>query len=398
MKTRNLFISIVFLFTFFTGSVSAQYYTNVLTHFQASTTHGVKIKTQLPYSSASAIPTVKIEGNDYGKLSGEMLLSLTISWYAHEAGAPYKPVVVSSGSSIPDVYLANEGGFATIYLDERIGLQRFNVSVAFPMFPNGEKYLTGWTVVDEPLPANATKIPYGNNFGGKVGINTEKPKTELDVNGVITSKGLQVESGDLSVSGASSLSGNLLVRGDINLAATKTFYSYNGSFTHNDKSMSHYGFKWEKDSRDNSGYSFWLGGYAGIKFFTGGGSRMVISHSGNVGIGVETPQNKLEVNGIIRAKGVKMEASGWADFVFNKDYRLPSLSEVESHIQENKHLPGIPSEQEVLKEGIDLADMQAKLLQKIEELTLYAIEQNKRLQEQETLIKQLQEEMLNKKQ
>lgn len=95
---------------------------------------------------------------------------------------------------------------------------------------------------------------------------------------------------------------------------------------------------------------------------------------GKVGIGTDNPQNALDVNGTIRAKEVRVE-SGWADFVFKDDYKLPTLQEVKAHIDEHKHLPGIPSETEVKENGIGLADATTKLLQKVEELTLYAIQQ-----------------------
>ncbi|MFC4747731.1 hypothetical protein [Flavobacterium branchiicola] len=98
---------------------------------------------------------------------------------------------------------------------------------------------------------------------------------------------------------------------------------------------------------------------------------------GLVGVGTKNPKNKLDVNGTIRSKEVKVELQGWSDFVFKKEYNLPTLEEVEKHIAEKGHLENIPSEEEVLKNGIDLGEMNAKLLQKIEELTLYMIEMKK---------------------
>ena len=100
---------------------------------------------------------------------------------------------------------------------------------------------------------------------------------------------------------------------------------------------------------------------------------------GDVKIGKDT-ERKLDVNGTIRAKEVKIEATGWSDYVFGDDYALPSLTDVEDHITTHKHLPDIPSEKEVLENGVNVVEMQAKLLQKIEELTLYVIEQNKRIE------------------
>lgn len=108
-------------------------------------------------------------------------------------------------------------------------------------------------------------------------------------------------------------------------------------------------------------------------------SGFSISDNGNVGIGITSPQNKLDVNGIIHSKEVKIDREGWSDFVFTKEYNLPTLEQVEKHIVEKRHLENIPSEDEVLKNGINLGEMNAKLLQKIEEMTLYIIEQNKKI-------------------
>ena len=103
----------------------------------------------------------------------------------------------------------------------------------------------------------------------------------------------------------------------------------------------------------------------------------------NVGIGTSNPKKLLDVAGTIHAQNIEVDLTGWSDFVFDTDYKLPSLKEVEAHIQEYKHLPNIPSEKQVKEEGINIGEMQAKLLQKIEELTLYVIQQEKRIQEQE---------------
>jgi len=114
--------------------------------------------------------------------------------------------------------------------------------------------------------------------------------------------------------------------------------------------------------------------------------------NGRVGIGTTNPQNALDVNGTIRAKEVRVE-SDWADFVFKADYKLPSLDEVKAHIEEHKHLPGIPSETEVKENGIGLSEITTKLLQKVEELTLYTIQQNERAIEQQKTIEKLEKEL-----
>ncbi len=105
--------------------------------------------------------------------------------------------------------------------------------------------------------------------------------------------------------------------------------------------------------------------------------------AGVVGIGTTPNANfQLSVNGDIRAKEVIVE-SGWSDFVFEDDYYLPSLEEVELYIKEYGHLKDIPSASEVMENGVGLAEINTKLLQKIEELTLYIIELNKRIEQLE---------------
>lgn len=91
---------------------------------------------------------------------------------------------------------------------------------------------------------------------------------------------------------------------------------------------------------------------------------------------------KLAVSGGILTEKVRVATNGtpfWADYVFDKNFKLRSLKEVENFIKENKHLPDVPSIADVTKNGIDLAQTQALLLQKIEELTLYVIQQQKEI-------------------
>lgn len=125
----------------------------------------------------------------------------------------------------------------------------------------------------------------------------------------------------------------------------------------------------EKVRITTSGTSFFKGGSVGIG-------------TGNVG------SYRLAVNGKIRAKEVVVETD-WSDFVFEPDYEMLTLPEVETFISKNGHLPDVPSEEEVIENGVSVGKMESTLLQKIEELTLYLIEQNKKIESLETQVELL---------
>jgi hypothetical protein len=110
-----------------------------------------------------------------------------------------------------------------------------------------------------------------------------------------------------------------------------------------------------------------------LMFATNYALRMVILDNGNVGIGTTNPTYKLAVNGTIRAKDVRIE-TGWSDFVFEKNYRLRPLHEVEKFIQTYHHLPDIAPASEIQEQGLGLSEATTKLMQKVEELTLYIID------------------------
>lgn len=195
---------------------------------------------------------------------------------------------------------------------------------------------------------------------GNVGVNTTSPTTKLAVSVAANSLQnlLSLENTDSSGAGAQfsfihagAVKGSLISRWD--------------------------GAAWEMRLGGAADYGSYL------SFFTNNGSlgeRMRIAANGNVGVGVSNPSYKMEVDGSVRATSFVSNSTTYADFVFKPDYKLRPLADVAAAIQRDGHLPDIPSEAEVKAQGVDLARQQAKLLQKVEELTLYAIEQNKRIE------------------
>ncbi|WP_417887142.1 hypothetical protein [Zunongwangia sp.] len=123
-----------------------------------------------------------------------------------------------------------------------------------------------------------------------------------------------------------------------------------------------------------------------------GGNIILNDLGGSVAIGsVNTKGFKLAIKGKTIAEEVKIATySNWADFVFEENYELPSLLDVEKHIKKEGHLKNIPRKDEIKNNGFFLGEMNAKLLQKIEELTLYTIEQEKKLNKQADKIKELE--------
>jgi hypothetical protein len=134
----------------------------------------------------------------------------------------------------------------------------------------------------------------------------------------------------------------------------------------------------------------------GMALGTNSTARLYIGDNGRVGIGttnINDANYKLFVETGIRTRKVKVDISTWADYVFSSSYKLPSLKEVEAFIKKNNHLPDVPSEAEVKKEGLNLGENQALLLKKIEELTLYLIEQNRKIEEQLKINKALNDRL-----
>ena len=151
--------------------------------------------------------------------------------------------------------------------------------------------------------------------------------------------------------------------------------------------VTHSGSDWFFTTRDNSPYANLDIGYSTNKSLT-------LRHDGNIGIGTTDPQSKLAVDGQIRATEVKVLADITVpDYVFESDYELRTLVETKEFIEENKHLPEIPSATEIAENGIDIGDMNMRLLKKIEDLTLYQIVLMEKLEQQNVELQNVKKEL-----
>jgi hypothetical protein len=135
----------------------------------------------------------------------------------------------------------------------------------------------------------------------------------------------------------------------------------------------------------------------GLRIKSNGANKIFMES--NVGIGTTELHNyRLAVNGDAIFTKIKVRLyNAWPDYVFRPSYKLPSLEQVAAYVNQHHHLPGVVSEAEVAKNGLDLAENQAALLRKIEELTLYVIDLQRQVNKQNATISKLRGKILNGK-
>jgi hypothetical protein len=215
---------------------------------------------------------------------------------------------------------------------------------------------------------------------GNIGIGSENPQQKLQI-------GFSGENGPYNYN-------KLSIPGQYNFENVYLGQFGNGSagleFINHVGLYASYGIRMKANVDEVAGLQFQYAGAttaeSGLVYTTG----MFMGLDGSVGVGTVTPgAYKLAVNGTIGTKKVVVTQTGWADYVFDSSYRLMSLPEVAAFIKTNKHLPEIPAAAKVAADGLDVGDTQRLLLQKIEELTLYLIEQHKK---NEALARQLAEQ------
>jgi hypothetical protein len=294
------------------------------------------------------------------------------------------PTVILEGKySSKDAYFNSGGnvGIGTTTPTEKLQVTGGNISIrtdtngtwgSLRLGSTNVSYLDAWAGLEsdnEAIGTNVANLKFYTSYGsrsekmrvtasGNVGIGTTSPNSKLDIYG------------NLKVGAATTGTVNAI---EI-IANIGTPFS--GKLLY---------------GTDNLGWKFAISKKSGSTIT----DQLTIQDNGNVGIGTTNPDEKLTVKGKIHAEEIKVDLAVPADYVFQKyytgkselksDYTMLTLAEIESFTKENHHLPNVPSAKEVQQNGLSLGTMSNVLLQKVEELTLYAIEQDKKaaLQQQE---------------
>jgi hypothetical protein len=290
-----------------------------------------------------------------------LLVFLLITGMVHSQSNTVLPANVGIGILTPTASLhvaaENSNHDGTIKIGERAWVQHRDEGNTTTSFIND--YNSDYSKIDFRMKgtagSNAVMTLQGNGF---VGIGTNYPQVKLEL-----------------------VNGGEIIR-HTNPVYYSTFRLYNDQNTpyrslEIDYSGSAYSGSLLVNGPQGESASIGTVGSYPLAFGTGNIARMTITGSGNIGMGTIDPGDyRLAVNGKIRAKKVVVETS-WSDYVFDKAYKLQSLSSLESFIRQNKHLPGVPTAKEVEKNGISVGESQALLLKKIEEMTLHLIRLNK---------------------
>lgn len=215
-------------------------------------------------------------------------------------------------------------------------------------------------VIQAPTWSNGPGKIYVNCPEVNVGIHTDNPLYRLDV------RGNSYLDGAMGVGVEPSLS-NI----QLNLK-TQANRGVGMCIDHEVYDAFSYGYKILVHDETTKGFAMYSTLYEKEVFTMRADGQLVISNN-------QQKILQLEPNGLLRSRHIKVDLDQWADYVFEKDYALMPLEDVEAFISEKGHLPNVPSAKEMIENGLDVEETNRMLMEKVEELTLYLIEQNKEL-------------------
>jgi hypothetical protein len=386
----------------------SNYYNGTQGHYDVMTFNNdgsigaMRIRTKIPFSS-DEITTVYIKGYlDNEKAEN---LNIQISWRVMKG--KFEDLVASnSGSYLPeDISLTEIDGYIQIFIVGPIMYRpRFELTAYSDGYGTDPAWFTDWEVYDESANGNdktsANKINrFWNVFSNNGTFNSLTGNDANFYSGNIS----YLSTNNFNVSGSTNLNGTVSVAGQSKFSRDN-YNPYTSNYTIALSENTASSGKKSTIAFHNAGQdeaSMELSrdaGFRSIRFYDHQGQNLGIDVTGyaklgskvRIGTGDFSGNYALAVEGIIGARRVKItQVTGWPDYVFHKDYKPISLTELERFIQQNKHLPDVPSAEEAEREGIDLSSNQAILLKKIEELTLYIIDMNKKLTDQQQEIEKL---------
>jgi hypothetical protein len=313
----------------------------------------------------------------------KLLFALLCGVSIHAAAQPNTfPATGSVGVGTQQPYV-NSNGYSNLVIRGDNGGQLYFTNGNVNSGPVNRAYINGdnggllfWAAPGLPFKFSAAGFTQATLLpNGYFGLGYESPASRLEVTRSAT--------GDISTARFHSSGGQswghvltLMTDGDGGGDRPKLLFSYSGAHT------------WAIGGQNSDNrFSIFENGGDGTTGSGFGDERLTVLPAGNVGIGTSAPDQKLTVNGTIHATKVLVEASvPTPDYVFEKNYKLRTLNKVGAYIAKYKHLPEVASAAEMKKKGVDVNEMNMKLLQKVEELTLYMLELKRNNESQSKVI------------
>jgi hypothetical protein len=275
-------------------------------------------------------------------------------------------MVVSSSLVFADSWNTGTGGYISSNSTTKVGIGTTGSTAKNMLDVKGAAVVGATYSGTNTAPANGLLIE------GNVGIGLTAPVAKLDVNGQIKS-GAQVAYGTPAISGYVNSATSQAVGIAGGTGGTGTYTVGTAGVENANGTYNIAGWFWSQGTSGNR--------YGVLAYANGGTHSYPAGQWAGAFMGNAFVEKDLQVNGKIKIN------NNWSietpDYVFAKDYKLRDLGEVDKYIEKNKHLPEVPSAEEMKKSGVDLAQMNMTLLKKVEELTLYVIAQNKKIKEVE---------------